>query len=393
MATKLPATVESENAVLRLIYDLRCLTVEQVELAQGWSNRWARQIIKGLAEKQYVQPVFYGRKEEGTRDRVYFLTAKGCNKAAELKGLPPNVYDEKTRHVKVRNRYRPSDQALSPMAIPHALLVNTLLLTVVRGVGEPFEWRLGREFRGFQSPQPDAVAETATTTYYMEADANTERPHRLRRKVQQYMDRLAKVVAEEADPRQHVLVLMCPKRPLQRMYNLQRWLIEKGALPPRVDVWIGTHDDMAATLARAIRAEMVGQGPSAGDVIGAKLHAAGHDAYFVPVQGVPSGVTALKIGSGPMIYIAPAHGSFTRYFWVAGLVREHVQLGRDMNIVLVVSSADEARVIRHAIADIDTIRPAFVLQRALDEDEQELRCWRLKSGDRLENVALWEGGQ
>lgn len=175
---------------LKSIYDLRCLTVNQVyELHYMKSIRGNGEIVgDSYCKKKINEFVENGilEKVEHLGEDVLFLTSDGIEVIKYCFDLPANIYDCNKGVIR-RGYYRAFELKIAPKYTNHQLSMNQFLIDFMLKEYDVY-WKYYDEkyISQFKSIRPDGLLTMLDTDFFLEMDMATESKNQLYEKWENY---------------------------------------------------------------------------------------------------------------------------------------------------------------------------------------------------------------
>lgn len=175
---------------LKSIYDLRCLTTNQIyELHYMKSVRGSGEIVSDAYCRKKINDFLEMNlleKIEHIDTDIYFLTTKGINVIKYCFDLPANVYDFDKGIIR-RGYYRAYELKISPKYINHQLSLNQFLIDFKLKNYEIY-WKYYDEkyISQFKDIRPDGLLNMLDIDFFIEIDMATESKKQLCDKWENY---------------------------------------------------------------------------------------------------------------------------------------------------------------------------------------------------------------
>lgn len=192
MNKKLPLVAskltERDVAALKSIYDLRCLTANQIYQLHYSTNKnntlvsdsYSKRKIKLFLDLNVIEQVCYN-----TNKYAYFLTSLGVDLIRVVYNLPNNILDSQ-RKVVSRGYLRPSELKINTKLITHQLYLNQFYIDFLKLQFTSFKYEDAKHSKFLKDVSPDAFLVAGDIQFFIEMDLGTESKKLLNEKWQHY---------------------------------------------------------------------------------------------------------------------------------------------------------------------------------------------------------------
>lgn len=168
---------ERDIAALKSIYNLRCLTANQIYQLHYSTNKnniivsdsYSKRKIKLFLDLKIIEQVSY---EVGKY--TYFLTSLGVDLVRVTYNLPNNILDSQ-RKIVTRGYLRPSELKISVKLIKHQLYLNQFYIDFLKlNSLNSHKYEDAKHARTFNAVAPDAFLISNDIQFFIEMDLGTE---------------------------------------------------------------------------------------------------------------------------------------------------------------------------------------------------------------------------
>ncbi|MBQ3420631.1 MAG: replication-relaxation family protein [Romboutsia sp.] len=172
--------------ILKSIYDLRCLTGEQIfELHfVGHRNQsYCKKRLKFLIDNNVIE-----ERSIGMSSYCYFLKTTGVNIVKYYYSLSDTLYDE-NKNILRKGCFTAGDLRLKDNLINHQIHLNQFYIDLLSLNTQAYmNYSDSKHFEKYNSIIPDGVLETYGVSFFIEMDMGTEQKKQLNKKWCNYRD-------------------------------------------------------------------------------------------------------------------------------------------------------------------------------------------------------------
>lgn len=169
---------ERDLNALKSIYDLRCLTANQIyqlhysvstKNNQPVSDSYSKSKINSFLSLNVIEKVEYAPNKF-----CYFLTSKGVDLVRVNFNLAPNIFDLNRKLIS-RGYLRPSELKLNTRLISHQIYLNQFYIDFkALNISSSWKYEDAKHATSFSSIHPDAILTAKDTHFFLEMDLGTE---------------------------------------------------------------------------------------------------------------------------------------------------------------------------------------------------------------------------
>lgn len=253
MSKKLPLVAskltERDISALKSIYDLRCLTANQIYQLHYSTNKnnalvsdsYSKRKIKLFLELNVIEEVCYKNNKY-----AYFLTSLGVDLIRVVYNLPNNILDSQ-RKVVSRGYLRPSELKINTKLITHQLYLNQFFIDFLKLRATSFKYEDAKHSRFLKDVAPDAFLVTGDIQFFIEMDLGTESKKLLTDKWRHYRTFLNSYDFSYAERKIIVLFIIENTPNIEKRKDLVRYSIYEEILDlvgKDFDIYVGSKEEI-----------------------------------------------------------------------------------------------------------------------------------------------------
>lgn len=237
---------DEEVTILQLIYEFRCLTLEQIKaffLQSGVEEKQVDEHVKTLRKYDCIKETYYTNN-----DFVFFLTNLGVGILRHRLSIPSSIYDENKKIIK-RSYYRASELEIYPKNIRHQVHLNQFVVDFALRNKELNYRYFDEKYMGqsYMNIRPDGMLSILDTDFFLEMDMSTESKKQLNEKWNNYRNFLKSGEYGYRDKNIVVLFIVDGSKYLHKRINMIKYTLYENLLDVfdnEFEFYVGTKEEL-----------------------------------------------------------------------------------------------------------------------------------------------------